>query len=137
MAELKTKPTGESAEAFLNTLQDEQKREDALALLNLIQRAAGAEPKMWGGSIVGFGDYHYQYESGRENDWFLAGFAPRKQNFALYMTGGWDRFPDLLARLGKHKRGKGCLYINRLNDVDQTVLHELIRKSVEATRSGS
>ena len=94
-----------------------------------MKRATKAEPKMWGPSIIGFGDYHYKYASGRENDWFMMGFSPRVQNITLYAMGGFD--PDLLKKLGKYKTGKGCLYINKLEDVDQKTLSELIKKSVK------
>lgn len=131
MAELKTKPTDASVERFLDGVEDERKRADAYALLELMGRAAGAQPKMWGDSIVGFGSYHYTYASGREGDWMLTGFSPRKQNLTLYIMDGFDEYDKLLAKLGKHKLGKSCLYINKLEDVDRDVLKQLIKKSVE------
>jgi hypothetical protein len=100
-----------------------------------MKKATNAEPKMWGTSIIGFGDYHYKYESGRENDWFLAGFSPRAQNLTLYMMGGLD--PELLKKLGKYKTGKGCLYINKMEDVDSKVLSELITSAVKRTKARS
>ncbi len=132
MAELKTKQTGQSVEDFLNAIADEETRQDCLAIVKLMQKATKAKPKMWGPSIVGFGDYHYKYESGRENDWFLTGFSPRKQNLTLYGL-GVTRQPELMQKLGKHKTGKGCLYIKTLADVDLKVLKELIEQSVAQT----
>jgi hypothetical protein len=99
-----------------------------------MKKATKAEPKMWGPSIIGFGDYHYKYASGRENDWFMTGFAPRVQNLTLYMMGGFD--PELLKKLGKYKTGKGCLYIHQLEDVDKKILNELITKSVKKLSKG-
>ena len=116
---------------FLNNIENEDQRKDSLAILKLMKQAAKAEPKMWGTSIVGFGDYHYKYASGREGDWFLVGFSPRKQNITLYLMGGFDGHEDLLKKLGKHSLGKGCLYIKRLEDVDTKVLKELVRSSVQ------
>jgi hypothetical protein len=128
MAELKTQVTKASVEKFLKGIRDENKREDCLQILKIMKKATRAEPKMWGPSIIGFGDYHYKYASGRENDWFMTGFSPRVQNITLYSMGGFDA--ELLKKLGKHKTGKGCLYINRLEDVDKKVLTELITNSV-------
>jgi hypothetical protein len=135
MAELKTKKTEESVEDFLNQVPDERKRQDSFTILELMKEATGAEPKMWGSSIVGFGDAHYQYQSGREGDWFLTGFSPRKQNLTLYIYGGFDQYENILARLGKYTTGKGCLYIKRMEDVDPAALQELIQKSVELHRA--
>ncbi|MFN8488123.1 MAG: DUF1801 domain-containing protein [Caldilineaceae bacterium] len=132
MAELKTKPTDASVESFLNDITDAQKRQDAFAISALMQTVTGAAPTMWGSSIIGFGDSHYQYASGRENDWFRIGFSPRKQNFALYLTGALGQ-ADLLPALGKYKTGKGCLYINKLADVNLDTLRELMRRSVAQT----
>src|SRR3712207_263697 len=133
MTELKTQPTGQDVEQFLNGITDEQKRRDSFTILALMQEVTGAEPKMWGSSIVGFGDQHYKYASGREGDWFLTGFSPRKQNLTLYISGGFDRHAELLQALGKHSIGKGCLYIKRLADIDLAALKELVRQSVENT----
>ena len=130
MAELKTKPTNEDVDAFINNIADEQKRQDSQAILALMQDVTGAEPQMWGDSIVGFGSYHYKYASGREGDWFLTGFAPRKQNLTLYIMAGFEQYDTLLARLGKHKTGKSCLYLKRLADVDPNTLRELVQQSV-------
>lgn len=131
MAELKTKPTESSVEEFLNTVSDTQKRKDCLAILDLMQNITQAEPKMWGGSIVGFGNYHYKYESGREGDWFLTGFSPRKQNIALYIMAGFDSYDELMQKLGKYKTGKACLYIKKIEDINLYVLKELIQRSVK------
>lgn len=131
MSELKTRPTDDSVEGFLNSVEDDRKREDAFALLRLMREATGEEAVMWGDSIVGFGSYHYRYASGREGDWFLAGFSPRKRNLTLYIMAGFDEYDDLLERLGKFKTGKSCLYLNRLSDVDDQVLRELVRRSAE------
>ena len=126
MAELKTKPNDGDVEAFLAAVPDAQKRSDSLVLLDLFRTVTGEAPKMWGTAIVGFGDYHYAYASGREGDWFVTGFSPRKQNLTLYCMGGYEPHGELLARSGKHKMGKGCLYINRLRDVDIDVLRGLV-----------
>ena len=130
MAELKTRPTDDDVAAFINNIADEQKRQDSQAILALMQDVTGAEPQMWGDSIVGFGSYHYKYASGREGDWFLTGFAPRKQNLTLYIMAGFEQYDTLLARRGKHKTGKSCLYLKRLADVDPNTLRELVQQSV-------
>lgn len=131
MAEPKTKPTEQSVEDFLNAIPDEQKRADAFAVLKLMKQVTRAEPQMWGSSIVGFGRYHYKYASGHEGDAPLTGFSPRKQNLTLYLMLGAADYADLLKKLGKHKTGKGCLYINRLADVDLPTLKELVKQSVK------
>ena len=131
MAKLKTQKTNASVSAFLKSIADDDRRKDCQTLVRVMKRAVGAEPKMWGSSIVGFGHYHYRYASGRENDWFLAGFSPRKQDLTLYIMAGFDRYDALMAKLGKHKTGKSCLYIKRLADVDVAVLEELISASVK------
>ena len=133
MAELKTRVTKASVEKFLDGITDEKKRQDCYQLLKIMKKATKSEPKMWGTSIIGFGDYHYVYESGREGDWFLAGFSPRAQNLTLYMMGGFES--GVLKRLGKYKTGKGCLYLNKLEDVDPKVLDELITKSVKRSKA--
>jgi hypothetical protein len=135
MAELKTKVTKASVDQFLQGINDEKKREDCYQILKIMKRATKAEPKMWGSSIIGFGDYHYVYASGREGDWFVTGFSPRAQNLTLYSMGGFD--PELLKKLGKYKTGKGCLYIKRLEDVDLKVLDELIKTSVRNAKDRS
>lgn len=131
MAELKTKPRDASVRAFIEAVPDEQRQADCLRLLKLMQDVLGEEPKMWGPSIVGFGSYHYKYASGHEGDSFLAGFSPRKQNLSVYIMAGFDPFPELMAKLGKYKTGKGCLYLKRLDDADLEVLKELIRRSAK------
>ena len=130
MAELKTKATDASVTKFLNAIKDKQKREDCRSIVELMRKATCAEPKMWGTSIVGFGDYHYVYESGREGDWFLTGFSPRKQNLTLYVMGGYARHAELLSQLGRHKMGKGCLYIGALDDLHLPTLRKLISQTV-------
>lgn len=134
MAELKTRPSGASVETFLQGIADEARREDCRALLVLMRRVTGAEPEMWGPSIVGFGSYHYRYASGREGDWFLTGFSSRKRDLTLYIMAGFSEYDDLLARLGPHKTGKSCLYVKRLADLDLEVLEALIAASVEHMR---
>jgi len=130
MAELKTQPTSADVQAFLDGVANDQRRQDAYTVLKLMKRITRTEPKMWGGSIVGFGSYHYIYESGREGDWFLTGFSPRKQALSLYIMAGFDRYEELMEQLGKYKTGKSCLYIRKLEDVDMSVLRELITESV-------
>lgn len=129
--ELKTKMTEASVEDFLNTVNDEQARKDCFEILKMMKQATKAEPKMWGTSIVGFGTYHYKGASGREGDWMLTGFSPRKQNLTLYIMAGFERYNQLLKKLGKHSTGKSCLYIKKLADVDKKVLKELIAESVK------
>ncbi len=134
MAELKTKETEASVEDFLNEIADENVREDCKKISAIMETATGARAKMWGASIVGFGNRHIKSASGREVDWMEIGFSPRKANLTLYLNigEGWDE--DLLSKLGKHKLGMGCLYFKRLNDVDEMVLKGLIKKSVENIR---
>lgn len=134
MADLKTVPTKFSVDKFLKGLKDEQTRDDCYEILKIMEKATKARAKMWGQAIVGFGDYHYVYESGREGDWFITGFSPRKQNLTLYMTGGFHQFEDLMRKLGKYTMGKGCLYINKLEDVDTKVLKEIITRSVKVVK---
>lgn len=130
MAEQKTKPTQQSIESFLDNLADEKVRDDCYALAKLMKKITGSAPRMWGTSIVGFGRYHYKYESGHEGETCLTGFSPRKQNITVYVMPGFARHGDLLKKLGKHKAGKGCLYIKRLDDIDINVLESLIENSV-------
>ncbi len=130
MAELKTKQNDGDVIAFISSVQDEQKRRDSLKILDLMKEVTQEEPKMWGDSIIGFGNYHYKYASGREGDWLLTGFSPRKQNLSLYIMSGFDSYPDLLHKLGKYKTGAACLYIKRIADIDLDVLKELVRRSV-------
>jgi hypothetical protein len=135
MAENKTKPTRVSVAAFIAALADPTKRADAQALVKLMQSVAGEKPKMWGPSIIGFGSYHYRYESGREGDMPLIGFSPRKAATVLYNMLGFSDSAALLANLGKHTTGKGCLYIKKLADVDQKVLQALAAKSIAGMRA--
>jgi len=130
MAELKTKKNDASVVDFLATVTDETKRADAEIVLAMMREATGEEPVMYGGSIVGFGSYRYEYASGREGHWFLTGFSPRKQNLTLYIMPGFSAYGALLADLGKYKTGKSCLYIKKLADVDTAVLNQLIERSV-------
>ena len=134
MAELKTKPTAKSVPDFLNSIEDPGRKKDCLAITELMQELSGSEPKMWGDSIVGFGDYHYKYASGREGDWFQVGFSPRKQNLTLYMMGYLEFYEDILKDLGKFKHGKGCLYIKKLDDIDLDVLKALITTTIESLK---
>jgi hypothetical protein len=137
MAENKTKATKLSVAAFVGAIADSAKRADARALVNLLQSVSGEKPKMWGPSIIGFGSYHYRYESGREGDMPLIGFSPRKPATVLYNMLGFSDSAALLAKLGKHKTGKGCLYIKNLADVDQKVLQALAVKSIAGMRARS
>lgn len=139
MAELKTKVNDQSVTAFLEANTDEKRRKDCFTVLEMMKKATGSEPKMWGDSIVGFGSYHYKYASGQEGDWLITGFSPRKQALTLYLMSGFDNYESILSRLGKFKTGKSCLYIKKLDDIDVTVLQELIDKSVHTftTKSGS
>ena len=130
MAELKTKKNESSVTKFLDGVKDEKKRQDSYTILKLMKQITKAEPKMWGTSIIGFGSYHYKYASGREGDWFVTGFSSRKQNLTLYIMSGISKYPDLLKKLGKFKTGKGCLYINKIEDIDIKTLKELIKQSV-------
>ena len=138
MAENKTKPTEVSVAAFIEAITDESKRADAKVLVKLMQSASGEKPKMWGPSIVGFGSYHYKYESGREGDTPVIAFSPRKAATVLYGAIGFAGAEKLLAKLGKHTTGKGCLYIKKLADVDQKVLQAMVMKSLadKRTRQG-
>jgi hypothetical protein len=137
MSENKTKPTELSVAAFINALADPGRRADAKLLIKLMQSASGEKPKMWGPSIVGFGSYHYKYESGREGDMPVIGFSPRKAANVLYGMRGASDADALLAKLGKHTTDKGCLYIKKLADVDQEVLQAMASKAVSAMRARS
>jgi len=131
MAELKTKRNDQSVEAFIESIEQEKKRTDSRAILELMQEVTGEEPEMWGDSIIGFGSYHYKYASGREGEWFLTGFSPRKQNLTLYIMSGFDEYDSLLSKLGKYTTGKSCLYIKNIEDVNLDTLKELIKRSVK------
>lgn len=123
----KTQPTEASVEEFLAAVEPERKRADAQALDALFRQTTGFQPRMWGDSILGYGQYHYRYATGREGDFLATGFSPRKANLSIYIMPGYANFGDLMARLGKHKTGRSCLYVNKLADIDTEVLQELIR----------
>ena len=135
MADLKTVPTRASVDKFLQGIKDEKNRADCYKIKEIMEKATRSKAKMLGTGIVGFGDHHYVYDSGRKGDWFLTGFSPRKQNLTLYMMGGFNQFPDLMKQLGKYSIGKGCLYIKRLEDVDTKILQKLLTQSVKAAKS--
>jgi hypothetical protein len=134
MPENKTKPTEQSVAQFLAAIPDEQRRQDCQTLVALMTKAAGSEPRLWGSNIIGFGQYHYVYDSGREGDMMLTGFSPRKPALTLYLVGGFEPYPALMEKLGKYKTGKGCLYIKKLDDVNLPTLKKLIEQSVKAAR---
>ena len=127
----KTRLTDSSVGAFIAAVENDRRKEDARAVKAMMERITGWEPKMWGPSIVGFGEYHYKYESGREGDFLITGFSPRKNALTIYIMPGFARYQELMAKLGKHRTGKSCLYINKLKDVDLSVLEELVTRSVE------
>jgi hypothetical protein len=135
MAELKTQVNDADVEAFLAAIPDEQRRKDCQTLAKWMKKITGCAPKMWGDSIVGFGTYHYKSKSGCEGDWYLTGFASRKDSLTVYIMAGFTRYEELMARLGKHKNAKSCLYIKRLSDVDEAVLKELIALSVDQMKT--
>ena len=132
MAELKTKPTKVSVSGFLNKIPDRQRRADAIAVADMMKAVTKKEPKMWGTSIVGFGDYHYKYASGREGDWFAMGVSPRKDSLTVYICRGFHEYPELMEKLGKYKTGMSCLYIRKLSDVDPGVLKKLMTRAYKA-----
>lgn len=129
MTENKTRPNNNSVIAFLNSVEGEEKSKDSHALLQLFKSITLEPGVMWGESIVGFGSYHYKYDSGREGDMCITGFSPRKSNFSIYIMSGFSNYQDLLEQLGPHKTGKACLYVKRLSDIDMDVLSEIIRSS--------
>jgi len=131
MAEIKTKRNDASVDGFLNAIKDEQVREDCWVIVDIMRKATRAEPQMWGSSIVGFGSRRYKYPNGREMDWMLVAFSPRKQNITLYIWPGFDGNDELFAQLGRHSRGKGCVYIKRLSDIHLPTLKKLIKGSVK------
>ena len=130
MAELKTKKTGQSVAAFLNAIDDSERRADCKTVAKMMAAASGCKPAMWGTAIVGYGRYDYQYASGREGSWFVCGFSPRKQALTLYIMPGFEKFDALMKKLGEYKTGKSCLYVKSLADVDLDVLQTLITESV-------
>jgi hypothetical protein len=139
MVELKTKKNDGSVEGFLNSVEHDKKRNDSFKILEMMKTISGIEPKMWGDSIIGFGTTKYRYASGEEGEWFQVGFSPRKQNLSLYLWGLYthqesEEYKQLMSRLGKHKLGKSCLYINKLADVDQDILQDLIKLSLKLTQ---
>ncbi|HMS41286.1 MAG TPA: DUF1801 domain-containing protein [Pyrinomonadaceae bacterium] len=136
-AELKTKLNDASVEDFINKIADENIREDCKKVSEMMEKATGAKAKMWGASIIGFGTYNYKYASGREGEWMEIGFSPRKANLTLYIMSGFTKYAELLAKIGKHKTGKSCLYVKRLSDLDEKVLMELIENSIENVRKGN
>lgn len=131
MADLKTKKNDASVAAFLDAIEDDRKRDDAKEIARIMAEITGEPAKMYGSSIVGFGNYRYQYASGKAGEWFVTGFSPRKQNLTLYIMPGFSKYQDLLAKLGKHKTGKSCLYIKKLADVDSGILKTMIQHSVD------
>jgi hypothetical protein len=131
MVEMKTRENDADVIAFLNGVADDRRRQDCLALVALMEDATGAQAKMWGEAIVGFGSYHYKYASGREGDWFLAGFSPRKQNLTIYISAGFEPYETLMAELGKYKTGKSCLYVKRLDDIKLETLRELVKQAAQ------
>ena len=134
-AENKTQPTDVSPSAFVSTIDHETRRKDSERLLDVFSETTGLAPKMWGPTIIGYGRYHYKYDSGREGDFLMTGFSPRKANLVLYIMPGYREMSEPLSRLGKHKVGKSCLYINKLADVDETVLREIINEGVQYMRA--
>jgi hypothetical protein len=129
MSDLKTKKNEASVEGFLQNVENDKRREDSFMVLDLMKEVTGEKPTMWGTSIVGFGSYHYKGASGREGDWMKVGFSPRKKSMTLYIMDGFGSYDALLQKLGKYKTGKSCLYINKLEDVDQAVLRKLVKQS--------
>ena len=134
MAENKTQAGKASVAQFLNAIENDHRRADAKTVASMMRKATGKRARLWGTSIVGYGSYHYKYDSGREGDAALVGFSPRKQNLAIYIMPGFEPFAALMKKLGKYKTGKSCLYINKLDDVDQDVLQQLIERSVKVMR---
>ena len=134
MAELKTKPNDGSVENFLNSVENPEKRADSYRIKEIMENITGEPAKMWGPSIIGFGTYRYRYSSGREGDWMLTGFSPRKQAITIYLMSGNEHFDEERNQLGKHSTGKSCLYIKKLTDVDESVLQNMIEKSIEIVK---
>lgn len=131
MSDLKTRKTKASVRAFIDAIEDEQKRKDANELLSLMRRITCKRAAMWGDSIIGFGEYHYKYKSGREGDWPITGFSPRKQNISIYIMPGFSKYKKQLSKLGKHKHSVSCLYVKRLSDINMNILEDIVRDSVE------
>lgn len=137
MAQNKTHETQQSVEAFLNALPDQETKKDGFEILEMMRSATGAEPKLWSSGLIGFGKYKYKYSTGQTGDWFLIGFAPRKQKFSIYLMGGLQAGQELLQKLGKYKTGKGCLYFNKLTDIDKAVFKKLLAQSVKVNEEFS
>jgi hypothetical protein len=135
MVEIKTKPTDRAVEEFIQSIENEDVRRDCATLIAIMGKATGAPPLVWGPSIIGFGSYHYVYESGREGDWFIAGFSPRKQNITIYLSYGFEEQADKLKDLGKFKTGKACLYVKKLSDINLDILTKLIERTVGSRNS--
>lgn len=135
MTELKTKKTESSVEKFINSVRDKKRRDDAFVLLEVMKRATKMEPKMWGSAIIGFGDYVLKYPNGRELEWFYVGMSPRKQNLVIYAMGGEPSVVKLAEKLGKYTMGKGCLYINKIEDIDLKVLDKIIKEKVKLMKA--
>ena len=136
MAELKTKKNDSSVMEYINSVQDDSKKQDSLELLIIFKECTNEDPKMWGSSIIGYGSYHYKSERSRqEGDWPLTGFSPRKQNISIYIMPGFDKYQKELAKLGKHKTSVGCLYIKRLSDIDLEVLKHIIKDSTKTMKA--
>lgn len=134
MAELKTKQTDVSVEGFINSVENETRRNDAFKILEIMTEVSQSEAKMWGPSIIGFGNYKYKYPNGKEMDWMEVAFSPRKQNLVFYITGGFENYESLVGQLGKVKTSKGCIYANKLSDVNENILRQLISESLEYIR---
>ena len=131
MAEIKTKRTAASVDGFLNSIKEEQKRQDCWTIVEIMEKATKSKAQMWGPSIVGFGSYKYKYPDGREMDWMVIAFSPRKQNITLYIGSGFDGYDELMAQLGKYSCGKSCIYFKRLSDVNVPTLKKLVKASVQ------
>ena len=135
MAEPKTKPTNASVEDFLNRIPEAERREDCFAVAKIMEEITGEKPKMWGPSIVGFGGYHYKYASGREGDWPVAAFSPRKKDLTVYLMMGFEKHTELMEKLGKYSNAKSCLYIKRLSDIHLPTLKKLIKTSIKELKA--
>lgn len=131
MAQNKTQPTDKSVKTFIDSIDDQQKRADSYSLLALMKEVTGCEPKMWGPSIIGFDQYHYKYESGREGNFLKVGFSPRKRELSIYLMCSFEKQAETMKKLGKHRTGKSCLYVKRLEDIDLDVLKDLVQESVK------
>lgn len=137
MSENKTKPTDVNVDDFLNEIDNPAQKQDTLKIIKMMKEITGEKPKLWGDSIIGFGEYRYKYASGREGDWFLTGVSPRKNNITLYLSYGFENHSDLMGELGKYKTGKACLYIKKLEDVNEAALKKLISRSAEEVKKRS